>query len=99
MRTSLLALLLLLSSTRAFAGPNPNDYVRYLLPVTTQAVHGAFGSLWVGELSLFAADGPVSVIGPLCSPPPPLADCFGLKELPANQLVRASAIPRESGVN
>lgn len=51
------------------ATPNPADYERLLLPLTTQAVHGQNGSFWTTELRIFNGSAqPVEMIGPSLEP-------------------------------
>jgi hypothetical protein len=65
----LLVLLALLVATTLSAAPNPDDYVRYLVPVIQRDLRGANDSLWTTELMFRNRWGSaMTLIGPLCGP-------------------------------
>lgn len=71
----LLVLTVLLVATTLSAAPNPDDYVRYLVPVIQRDLRGANDSLWTTELMFrnrWASA--MTIIAPVCGP---LADPCG----------------------
>lgn len=67
MRKFALGLMAVFAAFSAFAQaePDPADYERVLVPLTTQTSHGQQGSLWTTTLRIFNGDDqPVELIGP-----------------------------------
>ena len=64
-KLALVALVVLAAVPLAGQTPNPADYERVLVPLTTQTSHGQQGSLWTTTLRIFnGANEPVELIGP-----------------------------------
>jgi hypothetical protein len=71
MRTALRAVLLLLPLSLAGAAPAAaQDFIRYLLPVSTDNVPGALGSSWISQFTIHnPRDQALTIVGDVCDPP------------------------------
>jgi len=105
MRRTLLALALLATSASAQSvinvdaiNANPDDYVRYLIPLVQRDIKGANGSVWTSELRFRNRwDRDIPIIGPLCSP---VADpCVPPIDIPPGATVTLPIQPRGDGVD
>jgi len=105
MRSLLAAVLLAATSASAQSvinvsalGPNPDDYVRYLIPLVQRDIKGANGSVWTSELRFRNRwDLDIPILGPLCSP---VADpCVPPIDIPPRSTVTLPIQPRGDGAD
>lgn len=69
MKRLLLALALAIPVAAHAASGNPDDYVRYLIPVIQRDLRGANGSVWTSELKFRnRGSGTILLVGSFCGP-------------------------------